>query len=340
MVPIDAVRRAARGVGGAQRRRRRSACSMAEARRLSNLGPLGLLDSRAADAAARRRGVRRATGGRLNEALLLTIEEAGDVVVLREELDRRARRARSPVDRARDRRRVPDAAHVPRTGLAAAARLLRARRARRPFGARARLRPQRGVRPRLQRHRVRARATSSGRIPTPIPELARLARQLLDDESARRVGAATRDRRGARAGRDAARHRHLHDRPRRAASGRRPAHDPPPSRARRADVFGHRRRGPPASSPSATSKDRRRSLAEVAIAARLLGAERVLPLVSPAPSRAAVGAPRTQPGAHALAGCAHRCLLCGSICPGARDWCDRSTQRASAGHWMKVTHQE
>jgi len=58
---------------------------MAEARRLSNLGPLGLLVREqptlrlAVQAFAR-------YGRRLNEALLLAIEEAGDVVVLREEL--------------------------------------------------------------------------------------------------------------------------------------------------------------------------------------------------------------------------------------------------------------
>ena len=58
---------------------------MAEARRLSHLGPLGLLVREqptlrlAVEAFAR-------YGRRLNAALLLAIEEAGDVVVLREEL--------------------------------------------------------------------------------------------------------------------------------------------------------------------------------------------------------------------------------------------------------------
>jgi hypothetical protein len=58
---------------------------MAEARRLSHLGALGLLVREqptlrlALDAFVR-------YGRRLNEALFLTIEEAGDVVVLREEL--------------------------------------------------------------------------------------------------------------------------------------------------------------------------------------------------------------------------------------------------------------
>ncbi len=58
---------------------------MAEARRLSNLGPLGLLVREqptlrlAIEAFAR-------YARRLNEELLFTIEEAGDVVVLREEL--------------------------------------------------------------------------------------------------------------------------------------------------------------------------------------------------------------------------------------------------------------
>ena len=58
---------------------------MAEARRLSNLGPLGLLIREqptlrlAVETLAR-------YGNRLNEALFLTVEESGDVVVVREEL--------------------------------------------------------------------------------------------------------------------------------------------------------------------------------------------------------------------------------------------------------------
>lgn len=84
LVPIDAVRELLEasaersGVEG-------FGLLMAEARRLSNLGPLGLLVREqptlrlAVDAFV-------TYGRRLNEALLLTIEEAGDVVVLREEL--------------------------------------------------------------------------------------------------------------------------------------------------------------------------------------------------------------------------------------------------------------
>ena len=58
---------------------------MAEARRLSNLGPLGLLIREqptlhlAMEAFV-------SYGRRLNDALMLTVEEAGDVVILREEL--------------------------------------------------------------------------------------------------------------------------------------------------------------------------------------------------------------------------------------------------------------
>ena len=48
-----------------------------------------------------------------------------------------------------------------------------------------------------------------------------------------------------------------------AASGRGPAHDPPPSRARRRDVFRRSWKRCGGSSPSVTSSDRRRSLAEV-----------------------------------------------------------------------------
>ena len=83
-VPIDAVRRLLEasaersGVEG-------FGLLMAEARRLSNLGPLGLLIREqptmrlALDALVR-------YSNRLNEALFLTIEESQEVVVLREEL--------------------------------------------------------------------------------------------------------------------------------------------------------------------------------------------------------------------------------------------------------------
>ena len=57
--------------------------------------------------------------------------------------DRRARRPGAAVDGARHRRRLPDAAQLPRARLEAAAGLLRARRAARPFGAHARVRPRR-----------------------------------------------------------------------------------------------------------------------------------------------------------------------------------------------------
>jgi AraC-like DNA-binding protein len=84
VVPIDAVREllevsAARsGVEG-------FGLLMAETRRLSNLGPLGLL---VREQPTLRQAVDTlvANGRRLNEALYLTIEEAGDVVVLREEV--------------------------------------------------------------------------------------------------------------------------------------------------------------------------------------------------------------------------------------------------------------
>lgn len=84
MIPIDAVRRLLEASG------ERSGVEafgllMAESRRLSNLGPLGLLLREqptlrlALDESVRH-------GKRLNDALFLTVEEVGDVVVLREEL--------------------------------------------------------------------------------------------------------------------------------------------------------------------------------------------------------------------------------------------------------------
>ena len=58
---------------------------MAEARRLSNLGPLGLLIREQATPRLAMEAFAR-YGRQLNEALHLSIEESGDVVVLREEL--------------------------------------------------------------------------------------------------------------------------------------------------------------------------------------------------------------------------------------------------------------
>jgi AraC-like DNA-binding protein len=83
-IPIDAVWRLLEASGRAKRRRG-VRVMMAETRRLSSLGPLGLLVREqptlrlAAEALAH-------YANRLNEALFLTIEDAGEVVVLREEL--------------------------------------------------------------------------------------------------------------------------------------------------------------------------------------------------------------------------------------------------------------
>ncbi|HWZ74557.1 MAG TPA: AraC family transcriptional regulator ligand-binding domain-containing protein [Casimicrobiaceae bacterium] len=83
-IPIDSVRRLLE-VSAERSGVEAFGLLMAEARRLSNLGPLGLLVREqptlrlAVEAFAH-------YGRRLNEALLLAIEEAGDVVVLREEL--------------------------------------------------------------------------------------------------------------------------------------------------------------------------------------------------------------------------------------------------------------
>ena len=84
LVPIDAVRSLLE-VSAIRSGVPAFAILMAEARRLSNLGPFGLFvraqatHRRALDAFA-------AYGRRINEALLLSVEDVGDVVVLREEL--------------------------------------------------------------------------------------------------------------------------------------------------------------------------------------------------------------------------------------------------------------
>src|SRR6185437_10534906 len=84
MIPIDAVLRLLEA--SAERSGVEAfGLLMAKARRLSNLGPLGLL-------VREQQTMRLALdefvrySNRLNEALFLTIEETGDVVVLREEL--------------------------------------------------------------------------------------------------------------------------------------------------------------------------------------------------------------------------------------------------------------
>src|SRR5262252_2553821 len=83
-VPVDAVRRlleAAAERSGEQA----FGLRMATERRLSNLGPLGLLVREQPDMRRALEALAR-YANRINAALFLTIEESGDVVVLREEL--------------------------------------------------------------------------------------------------------------------------------------------------------------------------------------------------------------------------------------------------------------
>src|SRR6185369_1629036 len=84
MVPIDSVR------GLLEASAERSGVEgfgllMAEARSLGNLGPLGLLLREQPTVRLALEALVR-EGRRLNDALFLTIEDSGDVVVLREEL--------------------------------------------------------------------------------------------------------------------------------------------------------------------------------------------------------------------------------------------------------------
>ena len=164
MVPIDAVRRLLEA--SAERSGVEAfGLLMAEARRLSNLGPLGLLIREQPTMRLALEALTRYSN-RFNEALFLTIEESQRRRRAARGADRRPFGIRAAVDRARDRRGVPDAAHVPRTGLAAATRVLRPRRAGRSLGPRTGIRPPRRVRSRLQRHRVcprRPRGAQSGR---------------------------------------------------------------------------------------------------------------------------------------------------------------------------------
>src|SRR3954463_5761333 len=84
MIPIAAVRRLLEA--SAERSGVESfGLRMAEARRLSNLGPLGLLIREQPTMRLALEALVRYSN-RLNEALFLTIEESQEVVVLREEL--------------------------------------------------------------------------------------------------------------------------------------------------------------------------------------------------------------------------------------------------------------
>ena len=84
MIPIDAVRRLLEA--SAERSGVEAfGLLMAESRRLSNLGPLGLL-IREQPTLRLALDVFASHCNRFNEALFLTIEESGEVIVLREEL--------------------------------------------------------------------------------------------------------------------------------------------------------------------------------------------------------------------------------------------------------------
>jgi AraC-like DNA-binding protein len=359
---------------------------MAEARRLSNLGPLGLLIRE--QPTARLAVEAFALYGRhVNESLLLTIEEAADVVVLREEL---------VIGHAGAVRQSTELA------IGVAFRMLRqflgpdwrAKRVCFAHDAPA----DRSVHERVFGRCVEfghdfngivcARSDLERPNPDADPELARLARRLLDEESAlRSEGAVTAEVRelvvillstGTCSIDRAAQHLGI---------DRRTVHR---RLGREGQTFSGIVDAVRREFADRYLEDHRRGLAEVA---SLLGfdGERILPLVSPAPSRAAVGAPRTQPGAHALegpvlpnahnsAGTMSTNMIFTMVCRGRssrtrcpagpwaracsrrRGWPDcrrRPTRyrhlrrtacgrragrvrgsRASAGHWMKVTHQE
>ncbi len=126
---------------------------MAESRRLSNLGPLGLLTRdeptlrSALEALVRHIHVH-------NEAMVVHVEEASNLVVIRLEL---IAEGEGPVRQATElvvavTFRVLRIFHG--AELASAAGVLLARSAAEPGGAPPRLRPGGGVRPRVQRHRL------------------------------------------------------------------------------------------------------------------------------------------------------------------------------------------
>ncbi len=168
MVPIENVRGCSRPPRSAGAASRPWACSCRSIASFSNLGPVGMLireqpTLRHAISALSRHSQQ------LNEVLFITLEESGEVAVLREVLIVGHGGAVRQSTELMIAVVFPGPARLPRQILEPAGHLLRASRAARPFRARTRLRPAPAVQPGLQRHRGSRRGTSTRptRWPTP-----------------------------------------------------------------------------------------------------------------------------------------------------------------------------
>ena len=290
MIPIDTVRRLLEA--SAQESGVESfGLQMAEARRLSNLGPLGLLIREqptmrlALDAFAR-------YSNQLNEALFLTIEESHDVVVVREELIMGGSGSVRQSTELAIGVTFRMLRSVSGPGLATATRVLRPRRACRSLGSREGIRSPRRVRSRFQRHRLLPRRSRSAQSRRRSGGCAARAPNAGGELHGQEAG---HDHQRARTRGDAARHRNMHDRPGRSAPEHRPAHDPPPARPGRRDVFWCRRRRS-ARARGALHQGRPQIARGGFVPARLLRAERVLTLVPSTFQSEAIGEARSRCG--------------------------------------------
>ncbi len=189
---------------------------------------------------------------RLNEALFLTIEESQRGRRAARGIDRRRVGIGAAVDRACHRRGVPDIAHVPRSRIgdrdACASPTTRPPIARSTSGYSAATSSS-------------ATTSTASSAPAPISMWStrtpiRRSRDLRGRCSRRTPQARPPDMidARARADRDAARHRNVHDRSGRPASGNRPANDPPPPGAMRGRPFPAWSKRCGGNSPSATSR--------------------------------------------------------------------------------------
>ena len=257
---------------------------MAEARRLSNLGPLGLLvrEQPTLRLAVEAFGL---YGRRQNEALLFAIEEAGDVVVLREEII---------VGNTGSVRQSTELA------IGVAYRMLctllgpdwRARRVCFAHDAPA----DRSVHERVFGRNVEfghdfngivcTRADLDRPNPNADPAMAKYAQQLLEASLAGSADAISGEVRGLVVmllGQGSVYHR-----TRGAAHGRRPSDHSPISRPRAADVFGHRRNR--SARTRRTLPEGSRSFADGrVVAAGFRGTKRFFALVSAAVQRPGIG---------------------------------------------------
>ena len=152
---------------------------MAESRQLSDFGVVSLLlihQPTLRDALMTTMQYRHL----LNELLAIHVEERGRTVVIREEFVPDAGTDLAPGDRTGARRAVPAVRLPAGPALEAAQRELHPRRAGEPAGAPARVPLRHGVRPRVQRHRLRRRRPRTTATRPPIRRWPATSKRLVE----------------------------------------------------------------------------------------------------------------------------------------------------------------